>query len=316
MKSRCPEGFEEDVFPRQIIRSLDNHEAGYGKVAAFEDCDPSLLIYRKFGWLHNRALLYLQDELSELEEDLIGSDTWDFADGDNTRLFSRRVDFAEGSTSYRRTLMPKIYQKLAEYDEFLLKAKEIQSIPRPSARAQRTLFRLIKNSQSLKVDEMDWVRFGPDLAALSTGVEHGWFSTALEDILNFFSRQLTTFVFRDKEQATMAGEEPIQLLSPRRFDILLRMVLTIIAAVLLLAPVSILFELQPSSQAEAKRMGNYQILTIFLFTLLFSASCSIFTRARRQEVFTATAAYCAVLVVFLGNTTNVVVATNGLLNQK
>lgn len=294
---------------------MDHHEAGYGKVAAFEDCDPSLLIYRKFGWLHNRALLYLQDELSELEEELIGSDSWDFADGDNTRLFSRRVDFAEGSTSYRKTLIPQINKKLAEYDELLLKTRELQSIPRPSARAQRTLFRLIKNSQSLKVDEMDWVRFGPDLAAVSTGIEHGWFSTALEDVLNFISRRFTTHVFRNKEQAIMAGEEHIQLLSPRRFDNLLRGILTIIAAALLLAPVCILFELQHSTQIDIRQTNTYQILTIFLFTLLFSASVSIFTRARRQEVFIATAAYCGVLVVFIGNTSTIIENTNGVSNN-
>ena len=113
----------------------------------------------------------------------------------------------------------------------------------------------------------------------------------------------------------IAGDEPVQLLSPYRFNILLRMVLTIIAAMLLLAPVLILFELQPTSLGEVQRQSSYQILTVFLFTLLFSASCSIFSRATHQEVFTATAAYCAVLVVFLSNTSNVIISPNGLLSQ-
>ena len=117
-------------------------------------------------------------------------------------------------------------------------------------------------------------------------------------------------VFRDREQKIISGAEDITLLSPRRIDVLLRIVLTILAAALLLIPVLILFKNQPTSPSEIQQKGKIQILTVFLFTLAFSASCSIFTKAKRQEVFTATAAYCAVLVVFLGNTSNVVARTD------
>ena len=95
-----------------------------------------------------------------------------------------------------------------------------------------------------------------------------------------------------------------------RLDNILRAVITIVAAVLLLVPVFVLFKLRPTNNSEVERKINHQILTIFIFTLLFSVSCSIFTQAKKQKVFTATAAYCAVLVVFLGNTSNVLVATN------
>ncbi len=114
-------------------------------------------------------------------------------------------------------------------------------------------------------------------------------------------------IFRNSEQKAKTGSEELNLLSADRFDILLRIVITIIAAVLLLVPVFVLFRLQPTSREEFERKSNYQIITIFVFTLAFSASCSIFTKARRQEVFTATAAYSAVLVVFLGNTANIMV---------
>ena len=95
------------------------------------------------------------------------------------------------------------------------------------------------------------------------------------------------------------------LVSPERLDILLRIILTVLASVLLLAPVIILFEFQPTDPTQFRSRSRWQVVTIFVSTLLFSASCSIFTKARRQEVFTATAAYCAVLVVFLGNASNV-----------
>lgn len=87
--------------------------------------------------------------------------------------------------------------------------------------------------------------------------------------------------------------------------------ITLIAAILLLVPVFVLFKLQPTNKSEIERKSNYQIVTVFAFTLFFSACCSIFTQASRQEVFAATAAYSAVLVVFLGNTSSAM-ATAGI----
>ena len=117
-------------------------------------------------------------------------------------------------------------------------------------------------------------------------------------------------LFRTHEQKIKSGDEAVHLVSMDRLDNVLRAVITVIAATLLLVPVFLLFKLQPANKSDIERSSKYQILTIFIFTLLFSASCSIFTQAKRQEVFTATAAYSAVLVVFLGNTSNVYVATD------
>lgn len=118
-------------------------------------------------------------------------------------------------------------------------------------------------------------------------------------------------IFRSRDQKIKTGSLPnLNLVSPERFDALLRALLTVLAAAQLLIPVLILFELQPNSQAQARQRSRYQILTIFAATLIFSASCSIFTKARKQEVFAATVAYCAVLVVFLGNASNVMTTSS------
>ena len=84
-------------------------------------------------------------------------------------------------------------------------------------------------------------------------------------------------------------------------DVLIRTVLTIALSVELLVPLLVLNAEQLNNPSQAQKTGYYQIAIIFGSTLLFSASCSLFTRAKRHEVFAATAAYCAVLVVFLGN---------------
>jgi hypothetical protein len=43
---------------------------------------------------------------------------------------------------------------------------------------------------------------------------------------------------------------------------------------------------------------------LVVFTLLFSAAMSLLTKAKRHELFAASAAYCAVLVVFISNFSN------------
>jgi hypothetical protein len=40
---------------------------------------------------------------------------------------------------------------------------------------------------------------------------------------------------------------------------------------------------------------------LMVFTLLFAGALSLLTKARRHELFAASAAYCAVLVVFIGS---------------
>ena len=112
-------------------------------------------------------------------------------------------------------------------------------------------------------------------------------------------------LFRTPKQKIKTGSLPhLNLVSPERFDPFLRAILTFLAANLLLVPVIILFELQPTDKTQLKSQGRFQVLVVFLFTMTFSACCSMFTKARKQEVFTATAAYSAVLVMFLGNTSH------------
>ena len=97
------------------VAQVDQYPVGYGKLAAFGNCDPDFLIYRKFGWLRNRALLFLQDELVQLEDDLEALDSYEFIEAPR-RLFSCRQNGGPDGLE-RRDLHKKIKEKLAEYGE-------------------------------------------------------------------------------------------------------------------------------------------------------------------------------------------------------
>lgn len=70
---------------------------------------------------------------------------------------------------------------------------------------------------------------------------------------------------------------------------------------LLVLPIVALYEVSVSGQSPpvSKSIG-----ILIAFTLLFSLMMSLLTKAMRHEVFAASAAYCAILVVFIGNLTN------------
>ena len=93
---------------------MDEYPAGYGKIAAVEDLESDFFICRKFGFLHKYALLYLQDELVEIQEDLERLDKWELSDGDTKTLVSRRRDRAVGD-SRRQDLIARLVAKLKQY---------------------------------------------------------------------------------------------------------------------------------------------------------------------------------------------------------
>lgn len=93
---------------------MDSYNRGYSTLAAIEDSDPNFLIYRKFGWLRNRLLLDLQDQLVTLEEELHLLDDNDARLCDPGKvLISRRND--ESQQTLRQELLKTIRQKLLEY---------------------------------------------------------------------------------------------------------------------------------------------------------------------------------------------------------
>ena len=88
--------------------------------------------------------------------------------------------------------------------------------------------------------------------------------------------------------------------SPARVDMLVNVVITAIIFVLLVIPVVVLYKM---SSGSGNTSPFEAIGILIIFTLLFGGAMSSLTTATRQELFAASAAYCAVLVVFISNFT-------------
>lgn len=81
-------------------------------------------------------------------------------------------------------------------------------------------------------------------------------------------------------------------------DRLANIIITAVIFALLVLPVVVMYELSSGSDQTSPFTA---IATLIVFTLLFCVAMHGLTQATRQELFAATAAYCAVLVVFLSN---------------
>ena len=88
-------------------------------------------------------------------------------------------------------------------------------------------------------------------------------------------------LFTSKEQVRKSNDPYVHLISKYRVDMLVRLILTITTVGLLVGPSAVLFTVSGHS--------TMKILLILLFTLLFSAAVSLFTKARRHEMLAATA---------------------------
>lgn len=84
-----------------------------------------------------------------------------------------------------------------------------------------------------------------------------------------------------------------------RIEVLVNLILLLIILVLLIVPTYLLYHIVETSGGG--RADGACMCVLLVATLAFSAVLAAFTRAKRHEILAAAAAYCAVLVVFLGN---------------
>jgi hypothetical protein len=104
------------------------------------------------------------------------------------------------------------------------------------------------------------------------------------------------FVTPELRQKT--SDKRLTYYSSKRVDKLVNVIITTVIFVLLILPVVAMYELSSVSQ----RASPFEAIGILIvFTLLFGMAMSGLTKATRQELFAASAAYCAVLVVFISN---------------
>jgi len=189
------------------VLTVDDHPLGYPQLAAFINSDPNFLMCRRFGFLHTRVLLYRQDELAQLENDLVSLDAEDEQIAPKA-LISRKLDEAR-QDSPRKALIQGIDEKLKEYgktsltghvlrlalkhatDELVVRCQAFASLKKASTRNYNSFANWIHNKKPLSREESKFVKHDEDFIALADGQEGGWFDGFVEDILSLVPCKLS-----------------------------------------------------------------------------------------------------------------------------
>lgn len=179
------------------------------------------------------------------------------------------------------------------------------SLPQVTPRNFKSLYNYMHNDSPLCANEEKFIEYEQDFVALVDPQEGGSFDAFLEDwFIPFLPRRVARVsltrakscqwvrsgnanahmqaMFSDAAQRISTSDKHVKLYSKLRIDTFARILITIMAVALLMAPVVVLFSNEES--------GTVKIVVILAFTLGFSAALSVFTKAKRHEVFAATAA--------------------------
>ncbi|KAL4794540.1 hypothetical protein BDV19DRAFT_364785 [Aspergillus venezuelensis] len=271
------------------------HKEGFANVARWIalDRDGEATIYRKFAELSARNLLYLQCELQAIEKKIQKLDHSD-AVSDNMNLkdeartweiLLERYDNGNDVAKLRMQLINDLRLKIKEYHERLLLQSEITKLRRPTKRVLEAYrhwflkpYPVLGGAAKRTLDDAD------DLVSLNSLPEG--------DYLSMFLRRHWPV----QEEVTRDGLYTIGRFDETSISIAVALINILVASFLLVGSIVGLY----FAADDALKLG-----LVAGFTALFTISVGIMTNARRAEIFAATAAYAAVLVVFVsGNISN------------
>lgn len=255
--------------------------------------DNDFFVLRRFGKVGARVLLYMQDQIVELEEELRKQD--DFCKSAPKELADSGT-FRGDQNSKRRDIMRDLSVMLDRYQRFLLDHSRLKSCPNASEFQIKNVRNWFEASNDAIVDkEREFIDVDGDLIPIVPKLKtplHRFFDRfeILKRISCLKDRKRNEKLYDSEDferQTTIYNKDS-------RIDKFVTCATIAIGLAMLLVP---LWLLQYFTSHKTGTTNKLWIITAFLigFAVLFS----ILTVARPFEVLAATAAYGAVLMVFM-----------------
>ncbi|TVY84455.1 hypothetical protein LSUE1_G001279 [Lachnellula suecica] len=277
-----------------------NTRRGFALVASkiALDADKTTTIYRRFDELSARSLLFYQAELAELEEQLKENDEEDSAARDEVSVecqrdwseFERSAEEGVERERRRMVLVMSIREKVEKYQEdaALAAHQTLLNAPPPSASTVKALRNwFFNNTISSEPNDKDIPRLWGasertydsihDLVALRVPSDQ-------DRLSNFIQNNFSLFF------ATSSPDGRTTYISERSISRFVAIFSTVLAAIMLFGAIISLYIVKNPHALLGMLSG---------WTVLFAACVGLLTNARRDQIFGATAAYAAVLVVFV-----------------
>ncbi|KXH56614.1 hypothetical protein CNYM01_10717 [Colletotrichum nymphaeae SA-01] len=271
-------------------------QLGYGVVADAMSASQDLMIFRRFGCLNSRNLLYMQTELAYLESKIIildqslsdiskGLTSWQVPRSWDDLV--RSEDGSEGSEQLQ--VVKEIRHKLEKYNSALQLQISIQALKRPKRRAWKVLNSYVEDDISnMMPGDKAFLReeFFDDLVALGEAPS----DPMTNFIMKFFARLFQSQVMASSKEDRSRTRGKLNFTSDDRIRNFVRILAVIVSSVLPILSIVALYFIK--SQIA-------RLCTIVGFSALCSFALSVLTDARNAEIIATTAAYAAVQVVFV-----------------
>ncbi|KAE9988534.1 hypothetical protein EG327_003330 [Venturia inaequalis] len=261
---------------------------------------PETAIFKRFGDLSARNLLYLQAELFHLRAGLLHLEKANMRDEkdkaekwarDWFQIHKSRQDGDDEGNQWEHFM--KIREKLREYEKALLRAHKIASMEDPTNSDLGSLQTWLEEEKrplwgqeaSIWGTTTEPADRAPDLTALRTRqMEDPFTRLVMTTLVHPFFR---LFGRRFRNPHPVLGDYVYADESMRNFA---RFIATFFASIMLIASINALWVIP----TMAGRLG-----AISAFNILFSLSLLVFAKGKPIEVFSTTSAFTAVQVIFL-----------------
>ncbi|GJN72575.1 hypothetical protein PLIIFM63780_006637 [Purpureocillium lilacinum] len=257
-------------------------DEGYPGFSRWMASSDDFLVLRRFGQLNVRVLLLMQDRIVRKEEELANIDAYGKLSADKADSSSLRSE----PLPEREIILDELKAMLHEYNEYILAFSQIKSWRSAQDRQVENIENWFYNHPyAIDAKEQEFVRAGRDVVALASKPK-----PSVRLLMERCAPLLHSRLFRIKAKSNQAQSGTTLYFSNTRFDAFVTFTVIAAGLMLLLGPMWWLqFVADP-----VKRLG---IITGFV--LLFTGLLASATVAKPFEVMAATAAYTAVLMVFL-----------------
>ncbi|KAH8811472.1 hypothetical protein F5884DRAFT_854818 [Xylogone sp. PMI_703] len=276
---------------RIVHEKIEDFPKGLPRLAAYQDSNPCVYIYRKFGRLFKRNLLHLEIRLGQIEEKL---DSLDRADERDTELEFRLRGYENypGWNTAQKELLAESRQALHDY------GNQIEALDKPRKNHYMSLFYFINDEQPI-AEEYERVLLKIDDFVTVSGESSKSNRTQdfLEWVANRWPNSFIRYILETDEDRRKTDNPRIRNYSDTRLEGMAAAIHVVLSLISIVAPVFILV-LVPMPRAM-------MACTIAGFAFLFSLMVSALTEGRVHDIFLGTAGYCAVLIAILGNTSEV-----------
>ncbi|CZR64641.1 uncharacterized protein PAC_14539 [Phialocephala subalpina] len=261
---------------------------GLPQLASFISSCDDFSIYRGFKTIHERLILHLMVEITELEKQL---DSIDRDDEKNPATSDRLIGVQDPEpNSIKSKVFKNLGEKIKEYDELVFNHCRMQALGEPPPRNRLSYFNWIWINTPLMDGSDDFIRHQGDFVK-GVGGRSNYFEEVIKNHVyesprSIFKRFLKSSEGKDTENS-------VTYYSEGKMDHLRHAMSVSLAIIVLLAPVFLLF-LVPMTRVK-------MVFTAAAFIVPFAMIMSYMTGAKDAEVFIGTATYAALLIVFLGN---------------